>query len=169
MQQSPGQNPDCFGEIRLLSKKYFNRLSYMTRSKILLQIGRKRDWMIVFDVLFVAFFKNRYNVSFFIVIWKYSTFLAIFEYFKRFFHNFAGHFQHANTDPIMTISFIRIESRDDSFNIILHEFNVWSVLGILAEERTLLFSIIEHCFAKKELTNLLSGRIRRVARNVFVI
>ena len=168
MQQSPGQNPDCFGEIRLLSKKYFNRLSYMIRSKILLQIGRKRDWMIVFDVLFVAFFKNRYNVSFFIVIWKYSTFLAIFEYFKRFYHNFAGHFQHANTDHIMTMSFIRIEFTDYSFNIILREFDVCQVLignGIVDEGRTL-FSIIEHCFAKKELkrwafllksvTNLLS-------------
>ena len=41
MQESPpGLNPDCFGEIRLLSKKYFNMLLYM-RSKILLQIGRR--------------------------------------------------------------------------------------------------------------------------------
>ena len=41
-------------------------------------------------------------------------------------------------------------------------------MGIVDEERTLLFSIIEHCFAKKELkrlaflpksvTNLLSGK-----------
>ena len=41
MQESPGLNPDCLGEIRLLSEKYFNMLTYMTRSKILLQIGRR--------------------------------------------------------------------------------------------------------------------------------
>ena len=41
MQESPGLHPDCSGEIRLLSKKYFDMLSYMMRSKILLQIGRR--------------------------------------------------------------------------------------------------------------------------------
>ena len=41
MQESLGLNPDCFGVIRLLSKKYFSMLSYMIRSKILLQIGRR--------------------------------------------------------------------------------------------------------------------------------
>ena len=41
MQESPGLNPNCFGVIRLLSKNYFNMLSYMIRSKILLQIGRR--------------------------------------------------------------------------------------------------------------------------------
>ena len=41
MQESPGLNPDCFGETKLLSKKYFNMLSYMIRLKILLQIGRR--------------------------------------------------------------------------------------------------------------------------------
>ena len=41
MQESPGLNPEYFGVIRLLSKKYFNMLSYMIRSKILLQIGRR--------------------------------------------------------------------------------------------------------------------------------
>ena len=41
MQESPGLNPDYFGEIRLLSKKYFNMSSYMIRSKISLQIGRR--------------------------------------------------------------------------------------------------------------------------------
>ena len=39
-----------------------------------------------------------------------------------------GHFQYANTDHIMTLSLIRIEFTDDSFNIILHEFNVCQVL-----------------------------------------
>ena len=38
MQESPGLNPDCFVEIRLLSKKYYNMLSYMIRFKTLLQI-----------------------------------------------------------------------------------------------------------------------------------
>ena len=41
MQESPGLDPDCFGEIRLLSKKYFNMLSHMMHSKILPQIGRR--------------------------------------------------------------------------------------------------------------------------------
>ena len=117
MQESPGLNPDCFGEIRLFSKKYFNVLSYMIRSKILLPIGG--DWVIVFDA---SFFKNWYNVSFFPVIWKYSTFQAIFEYFEKMFcYGVAGHFQHANTDHIMTMSCIRIEFTDDYFNIILRE------------------------------------------------
>ena len=39
--ESPCLNLDCFGEMRLLSKKYFNMLSYMIRLKILLQIGRR--------------------------------------------------------------------------------------------------------------------------------
>ena len=41
MQESPVLNPDCFGVIRLLSMKYFDMLSYMIRSKILLLIGRR--------------------------------------------------------------------------------------------------------------------------------
>ena len=41
MQESPGLNPDCFEVIRLLSKKFFDMLSYMIRSKILLQFGRR--------------------------------------------------------------------------------------------------------------------------------
>ena len=41
MQESPGLNPNWFEEIRLLSKKYFNMLSYMIRAKILLQIRRR--------------------------------------------------------------------------------------------------------------------------------
>ena len=40
-QELPGLNRDCFGEIRLLSKKYFNMLSNMISSKSLLEIGRR--------------------------------------------------------------------------------------------------------------------------------
>ena len=40
MQKSPGLNPDCLGETGLLCKNYFNMLSYVTRSKIMLHIGR---------------------------------------------------------------------------------------------------------------------------------
>ena len=40
----------------------------------------------------------------------------------------AGHYQHANTDHIMTMSFISIEFTGDSFNIILRERNVCQVL-----------------------------------------
>ena len=91
---------------------------------------RKKDWTMAFDVLFVAIFKNRYNVSFFPVIWKYFTFQAIFEYFeKTFYYSVAGHFQYANTDQIMSfMSFIRIKFKDYFLNIILHVFNVFQVL-----------------------------------------
>ena len=46
----------------------------------------------------------------------------MFEYFEK------GSIIASNTDHIMTMSFIRIESTDDSFNIILREFNVCQVL-----------------------------------------
>ena len=38
------------------------------------------------------------------------------------------HFQHVNTDHIITMSFIRIEFRNDLFNIILREFKICQVL-----------------------------------------
>ena len=37
-------------------------------------------------------------------------------------------FPHANTEHIMTMTFMRIEFTDGSFNLILHEFNVCQVL-----------------------------------------
>ena len=40
MQESPGLNPECLGEIGL-SKKYFNMLTYTMCWKTLLQIGRR--------------------------------------------------------------------------------------------------------------------------------
>ena len=53
----------------------------------------------------------------------------MFEYFeKRFYYSDGGHFQHANTDYIMTMNFIRINFTDDFSNIILREFNVCQVL-----------------------------------------
>ena len=70
---------------------------------------KKRDWMIVLDVLFATFFKNWYNIS---------------SHLKSVTRNF----QHANTDHIMIMSFIRIKFTDDTFNIILHEFSVCQVL-----------------------------------------
>ena len=85
-------------------------------------------------------------------------FYAIFEYFeKRFYYSIAGQFQHANTDHIMTKSFIRIEFTDDSFNTILMNSmfaRYWSVMRLVDEGRTLLFSINEHCLQKKELKRL---------------
>ena len=42
MQESPGLNPDCFGVIRLLSKKYFSMLSYMIRSKSYYRLEEER-------------------------------------------------------------------------------------------------------------------------------
>ena len=79
-----------------------------------------------YKYMFVAFFKYRYNFFLFTVIKKYSTFSLIFEYCKkRFNYIVAGHFQHANTDHVMIMSFI--EFTDDSFNIILCEFNVCQV------------------------------------------
>ena len=79
--------------------------------------------MIIFYVLFVAFLKH------FPVIWKYSTFPKIFEHCeKRFSYRVARHFQNANIDHVMGMSSVRIEFTNDSFNIILCEFNVWQVL-----------------------------------------
>ena len=114
MQESLGLNPDCFQKIRLLSKKYFNMLLFNTFTfKNLATDWKKRDWTIFFDVLFVTFFKNQHNVSSFSSIWKYSTFQVIFKYFKKsWYYSVAGSFQHANTDHIMTMSFIRIEFTD---------------------------------------------------------
>ena len=39
-----------------------------------------------------------------------------------------GHFQHANTDHVINMCFVKIDFTDDSFNIILCEFNIWQVL-----------------------------------------
>ena len=63
MQESPCLNPDCFGEIRLLSKKCFNMIAY-DAFEYLATDWKKRDWTIVFDVLSITFFKNWYNVYF---------------------------------------------------------------------------------------------------------
>ena len=128
--KSAGLNPDCFEEIRLLSKKYFNVLSYMIRSKILLHLEEDR-----LDNSFLCFICR--------VFLKINTMFPFFQssrnipQFKQFLNilkrssiiaSVAGHFQHANTDHIMTMSFSRIEFTDDSFNIIFHEFNVCQVL-----------------------------------------
>ena len=68
MQKLPDLNPDCFGVIRLLPKKYFSMfIAYDTFEKVTTD-WKKRDWAIIFDVLFVSFFKNWYNVFFFTVI-----------------------------------------------------------------------------------------------------
>ena len=50
------------------------------------------------------------------------------QFWKEVYYSVAGHFQHANTDHIMSMGFIRIEFTDDSFNIILCEFDVFQVL-----------------------------------------
>ena len=41
MQESPCLNSDCFGENRLLPKKYFNMFFYMLCMKTLLKIGKR--------------------------------------------------------------------------------------------------------------------------------
>ena len=64
-QEPPGLNPDCFREIRLMPKKYFNISSVYNTFENLAADWKKRDWTIVFDVRLVAFLKYMYNVSFF--------------------------------------------------------------------------------------------------------
>ena len=127
MQKSPGLNLDCFGLIGLLSKKYFNMLSFMIRSKILLQIGKRetgRQFLMFCLLPFLKigtmfpFIQSSENIS------HFKQFLNIL----KTSYSVAGHYQHANTDHIMTMSFIRIEFRDDSFNTILREFKVCQVL-----------------------------------------
>ena len=74
MRESPGLNPDYFGDIRLLFKKHFNMLSYAIRSKTLLQIGRRgtRRYFLMFSLS--PFLKIGTMFPFFPVIWKDSTF-----------------------------------------------------------------------------------------------
>ena len=66
------------------------------------------------------FFQSSGNIP------HFKHFFGYFE--KKFYYRVVGRFQHANTDHIITKSFIRIEFADDSFNIILREFNVCQVL-----------------------------------------
>ena len=82
--------------------------------------SKKTDWTIAFDVLLVAIFKRSGQCF---------TFEAMFEYFEKGF-NFSngGLCQHANTDYIMTMNFIRINFSGDFSNIILRDFNVCQVL-----------------------------------------
>ena len=72
-QNSQGINLEHFGEIRLLAKKYFNVIVYDTFVNLSVD-WKRRDWTIVFYVLFVAFFKYRYNAFFFPIIRKCFTF-----------------------------------------------------------------------------------------------
>ena len=117
----------------------------------------------MFDVLFDAFFKYRYNVSFYPAIRNSPHFKQFLKISKRFNYSVAVHFQHSNTDPITARRFVRIKF---SFNIISNEFNILSWW-----KETLLFSVIEHRFAEQELkraaflTNLLSWVFRRYAKN----
>ena len=116
-QESPGLNPDCFGKIRLLSKKNFSMLSSMIHSKTLLQIGRRETGRYFWCVL--PFFKSSGNIS---------DFKQFLKTVKSFFYSVTGHFQHVNTDHVMTMSFVRIEFTNYSFHIFLREFNVGQVL-----------------------------------------
>ena len=110
------QESNCFGEIRLLPRKYFNMLSCMIRSKRT-ETGRQ----------FLKFCLSPFL--------KIGTMFPFFQssgdipHFKQFLNILkrGGYFQHANTDHIMTMSFTRVESIDGSFNIILHELNVSQV------------------------------------------
>ena len=72
-------NPSCFREVRLLSKKYFNMLSHMIRSKNLLQNLKKRDWIIVFDVFLSPFL----NIgTMFLLFQSFGNFALIKQFWK---------------------------------------------------------------------------------------
>ena len=65
-----------------------------------------------------------------------------------------GHFQRANIDHVMNRSFVKIDFTDDSFNIILYEFNIWQVLignGITWWRGNTTFFNDWALFCKKEL------------------
>ena len=90
----------------------------MIRSKTLLQIGRRETGR-----LFLMFcLSPSLNIG-----TKFPLFLSSRNilHFKRFM-NIAKRV--SITDHIMTSSFVRIEFRDDSFNIILCKFSVCQVL-----------------------------------------
>ena len=68
IQEPPRLNPACFGQIRLFPTKYFNILSYKNLFvRILKWYVRKSCYRLKEEKMF------RYNVSFFPVIWNYST------------------------------------------------------------------------------------------------
>ena len=177
LQESLGLNPDCFGEIRLLSKSILTCycILYVRKSCYILEEERLNEsfWCFV-----CRLFKKSVQGFLFSSHLEIFHILSIFDYFeKRFYYSVAGHFQHANTDHIMTMSFIRIEFTDDSFNIILHEFNVCQVLvdngNSWWEENTVIFNnwalfykkeLKRSAFLLKYVTNLLSWKIGGIQR-----
>ena len=147
-------NPSCFREVRLLSKKYFNMLSHMIRSKNLLQNLKKRDWIIVFDVFLSPFL----NIgTMFLLFQSFGNFALIKQFLKTVKRSsiiIPLDIFSANSDHVMTMSFINFEFTDYYLNTILREFDNWLIMGLVDKGRTLLFSIIEHCFAKNEWKSL---------------
>ena len=108
-QKSPSLNPHCFEEIRLLSKKYFKMLSYTLYDTFenLTADWKKRDWTIMFDVLFVAFFKYRHHDLF------YFQSSVNIPHFKQFLNVMKGGLITALPNIfnwcVMIMRFIRIE------------------------------------------------------------
>ena len=116
-------NPSCFREVRLLSKKYFNMLSHMIRSKNLLQNLKKRDWIIVFDV-FLSPFLNIGTI--FLLFQSFGNFALIKQFLKTVKRSsiiIPLDIFSANSDHVMTMSFINFEFTDYYLNTILREFD----------------------------------------------
>ena len=123
---------------------------------------KKRDWIIVFDALFVAFFKNRYN--------RYNR----FPFFQP-----SGNIPHFK-QVLNTLKSLSIIVSPDIFNMrilillwpwallwsslqmifLISSFmnsmfaRYWSVMWLVGERKTVLFSLIEHWFAKKTVTEI---------------
>ena len=125
----------------------------------------RKSWYILDEVILddsfwcfiCCLFKNRYNASFFPVIWKCSTFKQFLNILKRG-SIIASTFSDIFNMRILIISWpwALLQSSLQMILLISPFMNsmfasYWSVMGLVDEGRTLLFSIIKHCFAKKEL------------------
>ena len=65
---------------------------------------------------------NIFNMRILIISWRWALLIS------GFYYSVGGHFQYANSDHIMALSFTRVEFTDDYFNTIVREFNVYQVL-----------------------------------------
>ena len=104
------------------------------------------DWLIDFDISFVTFFKYRFNVSFFRVIWKniphFKHFLKIVRRDSAIASSTIFNIQILiKSWPLALLgsSLWMILLKLSFVNSIFHRH--WLIMGLVQEERTLLFSI----------------------------
>ena len=156
MQELSCLNSESFGEIRILSKKYFNMLSYMIRLKILVQIGRRetgRCFLMSCLLPFLKigsmfpFFQSSGNIPHFKQfsnVLKRGSIIATPDIFKMriLIISWPWALLGSSLQIIRLMSFL--------VNSMFTRY--WYLMGIDDEGRTLL--IIEHCFSKKRIKEI---------------